>query len=343
MRVYELGKPFVMAPKAKPRRGAHAFTVRTPEPLPAERSREKWSCSVDGRDVRLSNLDKIFWPERGYTKGDLLAYYYNVRDRILPHVAGRPLVLKRLPDGIRGAHFLEKEAPAYTPEWVPRCAVEYREAREGPVVRHLLVEDTASLLFVANLGAIDFHPLISRCDDPHRPTFVLFDLDPAPPATFDDVRAVALHVRAALERLDLPCAAKTSGATGMQVSFGIDPGPTFEETRAFVRMIGSLIRRADPDRVTMESSVAKRAGKVYIDHTMNRDAQNVVSAYSARPVEAASVSMPLSWGEVERGMWPEDFSIETIYRRRAPDHFRPVVEDPVDLRPALARLDLSAR
>lgn len=293
--------------------------------------------------MRLTNLDKVFWPERGFTKGDLLAYYYNVRDRILPHVVGRPLVLKRFPDGIHGAHFLEKEAPAYTPAWVPRCAVEYREAREGPVVRHLMVENTASLLFVANLGAIDFHPLISRCDDPHRPTYVLFDLDPAPPATFDDVRAVALHVRTALDRLDLPCAAKTSGATGMQVCVGIEPGATYEETRAFVRMIGGLIRRADPDRVTMEPSVAKRTGKVYIDHTMNRDAQNVVAAYSVRPVEAASVSMPVSWREVERGVRAQDFSIETIHRRGAPDHFRPVVDEPVDLRPALDRLGISGR
>jgi bifunctional non-homologous end joining protein LigD len=323
---------------AKPRRAAGSFTVATPEPLPAVRHGDHWMLSIDGREVRLSNLDKIFWPERGYTKGDLLAYYYNARDRILPHVVGRPLVLKRVPDGIHGAHFLEKEGPTYTPDWMPRCAVSYRAAREGPVVNHLMVTDTASLLFVANLGAVDFHPLIARCDDPHLPDYVLFDLDPAEGARFDDVRAVALHVRAAVERLGLPSLVKTSGATGIQVHIPIARGPTFEQTRALSRTIARLIRRADPDRVTLEPSAAKRAGKVYIDVIMNRDAQNVVAAYSVRPVEAASISTPVTWAEVESNIEPGDFTLATIHTRLKRLRDDPFDAEPADIQPALDAL-----
>ncbi|MBI2238171.1 MAG: hypothetical protein HYU54_06565, partial [Actinobacteria bacterium] len=157
-----------------------AFTVDFPKPLPAERDGEAWWATVDGRDLRLSNLEKVFWPKEGYTKGDLVAYYYNAAPLILPHLAGRPLTMKRMPDGIEGGFFYEKTAPNHTPDWIPRCPVESEDAREG-AIGYLMAEDTAGLLFVANLGCVEFHPLHSRCETVDSPDYLFFDLDPFPP------------------------------------------------------------------------------------------------------------------------------------------------------------------
>ncbi|MGH2653033.1 MAG: non-homologous end-joining DNA ligase [Actinomycetota bacterium] len=319
------------------RRGP-AFTVETPEPLPAERDGEHWWLETDGRRLRLSNLDKVFWPEEGYTKGDLLAYYWNVADRLLPYLRDRPLTMKRMPDGVAGPHFYEKNAPSHTPEWMPRCRVESEED-DGRMGHNdfLVAGDRAGLLFVANLGAIEFHPLHSRCADIDRPDYLFFDLDPFPPATFEDVLAVARHVRAALDALGLPSYPKTSGATGMQIYVGLDPRPTYREARDFVGTVGQAIRRADPERVTMTWDVGKRRG-IFIDHNMNRRGANISAVYSVRPEPGASVSTPVTWEEVEDGeLRPQDFTIANVHERlaRVGDLFRPVLEEPVDAREAM--------
>jgi DNA ligase D-like protein (predicted ligase)/DNA ligase D-like protein (predicted polymerase)/DNA ligase D-like protein (predicted 3'-phosphoesterase) len=296
-----------------------------------------------GRRLRLSNLDKVFWPEEGYTKGDLLAYYFNVADLILPYLAGRPLTMKRMPNGITGDYFYEKNAPSHTPEWMPRCRVESEadEARLG-YNDFLMAEDLAGLLFVVNLGAIEFHPLHSRCGTIDQPDYAFFDLDPFEPATFDDVRAVARHVRAALDAIGLASYPKISGATGMQIYVPVTPGHTYEETRAFVGAIGRAILRADPDRVTMEWDVSKRTGKVFVDHNMNRLGANIASAYSVRPEPGATVSTPLTWEGVEAGASPQDFTIATVHERFAEvgDLFRGVMDEPVDLHPVFEALGL---
>ena len=293
--------------------------------------------------LRLSNLDKVFWPDEGYTKGDLVAYYFNVDELILPYLAGRPLTMKRMPNGITGDYFYEKNAPSHTPEWMPRCRVESEgdEARLG-YNDFLMAEDLAGLLFVANLGAIEFHPLHSRCGTIDQPDYAFFDLDPFEPATFEDVRAVARHVRAALDALGLTSYPKISGATGMQIYVPVTPGHTYEETRGFVGAIGRAILRADPDRVTMEWDVSKRTGKVFVDHNMNRLGANIASAYSVRPEPGATVSTPLTWEEVEAGATPQEFTIATVHERFAEvgDLFRGVLEKPVDLHPVFDALGL---
>jgi bifunctional non-homologous end joining protein LigD len=298
---------------------------------------------ADGRRLRLSNLDKVFWPREGYTKGDLLAYYYNVAPTLLPYLQGRPLTMKRMPDGVEGPHFYEKNAPSHTPDWMPRCRVESDEdeARMG-YNDFLVANDVAGLLFVANLGAIEFHPLHSRCDSIDRPDYLFFDLDPFEPATFEDVLAVARHVRAALDHLGLPSYPKTSGATGMQIYVGLDPRPTYEEVRAFVGTVGQAIRRVDPDRVTMDYQVARRRG-IFIDHNMNRRGANIAAVYSVRPEPEAPVSTPLTWEEVEAGdIRPQDFTIANIHDRLAEvgDLFAGFLDHPVDPREAFAALGL---
>ena len=320
-----------------------AFTVQMPRPLPAERDGDHWWVEAAGRRVRLSNLPKVFWPDEGYTKGDLLAYYWNAAPHLLPYLEGRPLTLKRMPNGIAGDHFYEKNAPAHTPDWVPRCLVEDDES--GKRIDYLSVADEASLLFVANLGAIEFHPLHSRCDAPGLPDYLFFDLDPFPPITFEEVRAVALHVRAALDALGLTSHPKTSGATGMQIYVGIERGPSYEQARELVGRIGRMILKADPERVTMEWDVSKRSGKVFIDHNMNRRGANIAAVYSVRPEPGATVSMPVSWDEVEAGVEPGDFTIANAHARipEADALFRPVLDEPADLRPALEAVGVPAQ
>jgi bifunctional non-homologous end joining protein LigD len=330
------------ASSRSPARSRTAFTVELPRALETERSgRDAWLTEVDGREVRLSNLDKVYWPEEGYTKGDLLNYYFNVSDLILPHLRERPLTLKRMPDGMAAGFFYEKNAPPTTPDWMPRCPVPSEDAKGG-LIDYLMVDSLAGILFVVNLGAIEFHPLHSRCGTVEQPDYLFFDLDPFPPITFDDVRAVAMHVKVALDALGLVGYPKTSGATGMQIYVPIEPGYGYDQVRELVGRIGRMINQADPDRTTMLWEVKKRSGKVFIDHNMNRLGANIAAVYSMRPEPMATVSTPVTWEEVESGIVPQDFTIRSVWDRfaRVGDLFEPVRTRPQDIRPALEALGL---
>lgn len=320
-----------------------AFTVTFPQALPAERDGEHWWMEAGGRRLRLSNLNKVFWQKEGYTKGDLIAYYYNAADLILPYLRGRPLTMKRMPDGAEGPFFYEKSAPSHTPDWMPRCPVESEDAKTG-LIDYLMVGDTAGVLFIANLGCIEFHPLHSRCDAIATPGYFFFDLDPFEPFTYEDVLIVARHVKTALDNLGLKGFPKTSGATGMQIYVPIEPRYSYAQVRELVGKIGRLIRQADPDHVTMEPRVANRSGKIYIDHNMNREGANIASAYSLRPEPGASVSTPLTWDEVDTDVTPQDFRIDNVFERfqEVGDLFRGVLEEPQDIDAALGALEVEA-
>ncbi len=316
------------------------LTVEMPSALPAERRGDAWWAEVEGRELRLSNLDKIFWPAEGYTKGDLVAYYFNVAELILPHLRDRPLTMKRMPDGIAGDFFFEKTAPTHTPEWIARCPVESEDSRDG-LIGYLMVQDLATLLFVANLGCIEMHPLHSRCGSVELPDYLFFDLDPME-ASFEAVRTVALHVRAALDALGLEGFPKTSGATGMQIYVPVEPGYSYQQVRDFVGAAGRMIEKADRERVTMAWKIERRTGKVFIDHNMNRSGANIAAAYSLRPEVGATVSTPVTWEEVEAGISPRDFRIDNACERfaRVGDLFEGVRTSPQDLTAALESLGL---
>ncbi|TMK45147.1 MAG: hypothetical protein E6G66_13195, partial [Actinobacteria bacterium] len=250
-----------------PTRTGPPFTVATPRPLPAEREGDHWILEAAGKQVKLTNLPKVYWPEQGYTKGDLLAYYFNVADAILPHLAGRTLTLKRMPDGIAGttpyprgtpSSFFERHPPKNTPDWVPRCVV---PGEGGTLAENLMAGDVASLLFVANLGCIDMHPSHARCARYDEPDWMVFDLDPMPPSGFAEAAAVGRHVRAALDSLGLKGYPKTSGATGVQIFVPVAPGHTYEQTRGVAGAIARLIVAADPDGATLEWDTTQRGGK----------------------------------------------------------------------------------
>jgi bifunctional non-homologous end joining protein LigD len=329
-----------MSPRKKKTSG-RAFTVEFPQPLPAEKRGDAWWMDAEGRELRLSNLDKVFWPDEGYTKGDLLAYYYNVAELILPHLRERPLTMKRMPDGISGPFFYEKTAPSHTPDWIPRCPVRSDESKDG-VIGYLMVNDLATLLFVANLGCIEMHPLHSRCATIETPDYLFFDLDPMG-ASFEDVLIVARHVRAALGALGLTGYPKTSGATGVQIYVPVEPGWSYDQVRDFVGTLGRTIERADRDHVTMAWQIDKRTGKVFIDHNMNRSGANISAAYSLRPEAGATVSTPLLWEEVDTGVTPQDFRIDNVWERfgKLGDLFEGVRTSPQELGPALEAVGLS--
>lgn len=312
-------------------------TVETPRPLPAEREGDHWVLEAAGRRVKLTNLPKVYWPGQGYTKGDLLAYYFNVAEAILPHLDERTLTLKRMPDGITGPSFFERHPPKATPDWVPRCTV---PTEDGSPAEHLMACDVAGLLFFANLGCIDQHPSHARCSRYDEPGWMVFDLDPMPPSGFAEAAAVARHVRAALDALGLAGYPKTSGATGLQIYVPVAAGHTYEQTRGVAGAIARLIVAADPDDATLEWDTTQRGGKVFIDYKMNRRAASLASVYSVRPEQGATVSTPVSWEELEGGASVHDFTIVTIHQRlaRAGDLFAPVLEGGQDLRPILAAL-----
>jgi bifunctional non-homologous end joining protein LigD len=311
-----------------------------PSPLPARRSGDAWRLQADGRELRLSNLNKVYWPGEGIAKGDLLAYYWNVADLILPHLRDRPLTMYRMPDGLAGEPFYEKQVPAHAPDWLPTAAVPTEE--DSRVVEFVLVQDRASLLYVANLGCIEMHPLHSRAGSLDRPDYAFFDLDPFEPYTYEDVRTVAKLIKVVLDGLGLRGYAKTSGATGMQVFVPLDGTHTHTDAREFVERVGRLVVRAYPEKATMAWPVTDRAGKIFIDHNMNRSGANIASVYSLRPRPGAPVSTPLDWEELDEDIEPGDFRIDSIWERFAEgDRFRPVLDDKQSLTQAMAALGLT--
>jgi bifunctional non-homologous end joining protein LigD len=318
-----------------------ATTVDFPVELPVTKRGEHWVARAGDRELRLSNLDKVFWPKEGYTKGDLLNYYFNISPVMLPHLDDRPLTLKRMPNGVEGDFFYEKNAPVHTPRWMPRIPVR----AEGKTINFLAVRDVAHMLWVVNLGCIEFHPLHSRGTDQEHPTYAFFDLDPFEPAGFDEVKHVASLVKVVVDRLDLRCYPKTSGATGMQIMVPLDGSHTYDEVRGFVGTVADLVHEADRSVTTLEWEVRRRSGKVFLDVNMNRQGANIAAAYSLRPEPGATASAPFEWDELD-DIDPSSFTIETMFERVAKvgDPFLPVAKGPgQSLADAIERLGAKPR
>ncbi len=265
---------------------------------------------VDDRDVHLTNLRKPYWPERGYTKGDLLRYYERMSPVLLPHLRDRPMVMKRYPHGWHGKHFFMKRAPASRPEWLRTCRVEHRS---GNVIDFPVIDDLPALLWVVNLGCIDLNPWYSRCGDVHRPDFLHFDLDPVPGAPFRAVRETALRVRELLGGLGMPVYAKTTGSKGMHLYVPIVHGPQQKQVWTFAKAFALEVERRHPELVTSIYEVAARPrGRVLVDYNQNRWGSTLASVYSVRPKLEASVSTPVTWEEVERGIELADFTLANV-------------------------------
>ncbi len=271
------------------------------------------------RELRLSNLDKPFWLEEGITKGDLIAYYRDVAEVLVPHLRDRPFTMKRYPDGWQGKHFFQKQAPSHMPEWIPRSP-QPASTREGEkkVIDYALVNDELALMWMANMGCIDLHAWSSRVDKPERPDWVMFDLDPSEGATFEDVVEVARLVKDTLDLLELESFPKTSGSRGIHVLVPIARRHTFGDTRDFASIVAGALARAHPGLVTTEWARAKRKG-VLVDANQNRPGATNAVVYSVRPRAGAPVSTPLRWDEVVSGLDPLAFTMDAVLDRVAQD------------------------
>jgi bifunctional non-homologous end joining protein LigD len=292
------------------------------------------------RELRLSNLDKPFWPEQGITKGDLIAYYRDVAEVLVPHLRNRPFTMKRYPDGWQGKHFFQKQAPSHMPEWIPRTA-QPASTREGEqkIIDYALVNDDLALMWMANMGCIDLHAWSSRIDKPERPDWVMFDLDPSEGATFEDVVEVARLVKDILDLLELESCPKTSGSRGIHVLVPVARRHSFSQVRDFASIVGNALARAHPGLVTTEWSKAKRKG-VLVDANQNRPGATNAMVYSVRPRAGAPVSTPLRWDEVKAGLDPAGFTMESVLDRVAKhgDLFEPVLAGGQSLTAALKTL-----
>ena len=271
------------------------------------------------RELRLSNLDKPFWPEEGITKGDLLAYYRDVAEVLVPHLKGRPFTMKRYPDGWKGNHFFQKQAPSHMPSWIERVPLP-ASTREGEkkIIEYALVEDQLALLWMVNMGCIDMHVWSSRVDKPERPDWVMFDLDPAEGATFEDVVTVARLVKDTLDLVELEGYPKTSGSRGIHILVPVARRHTFADARDFASIIAGALARAHPGLVTTEWSRKKRKG-VLVDANQNRPGATNASVYSVRPRAGAPVSTPLRWDEVVPQLDFTAFTMEAVLDRVARD------------------------
>jgi bifunctional non-homologous end joining protein LigD len=271
--------------------------------------------AVDDREVRLTNLRKPFWPELGITKGDLLQYYATVAPLLVPHLVDRAMVMKRYPNGAAGESFFMKRAPEPRPAWIETCSVTHGS---GNVIAFPMVQDAASLLWLVNLGCIDLNPWYARCDDVDRPDYLHFDLDPVPPATFDQVRATALVLQDALTALGMPRFVKTTGSKGLHVYVPIVRGPTQKAVWALAKQLAFALARLHPELITAEYRIAKRpAGRVLVDYNQNAWGRTLASLYSPRAKPRATVSTPITWQELMDGATIDDFRIDNIPARLA--------------------------
>ncbi len=289
-------------------------------PMPAELRR-------GSRVLKLSNLDKPFWPEERISKGDLLAYYRDIAPTLVPHLRDRPFTMKRYPDGWQGKHFFQKDAPKHMPDWIGRAPFP-ASTRDGEkrLIDHPLVNDDLALLWMVNMGCIDMNAWTSRIDRPGRPDWVIFDLDPSEGVGFPEVVEVALLVKQALDIVGLESFPKTSGSRGIHVLVPIARRHGYDETRAFAGIIAGALARAHPGLVTTEWTKSKRRG-VLLDANQNGPGRTTAAVYSVRPRPGAPVSTPLRWPEVRAGLDPSVFGFDEVRARVASDGdlFAPVL------------------
>ncbi len=303
-------------------------------PLPVEASGGQ-KVAVGGHELNLTNLSKLFWPEEGYTKFDLINYYFRVSSFVIPHLANRPLSLKRYPEGSRGAFFFQKNAPPETPAWVKRQRIYHEDSREG--VDYIICNDLSTLLYLANLACVSQNPWLSALPDIERPDIIALDLDPSDPEDFEGCIEVAHLVKEQLTRFGLVGFPKTSGATGIHIYVPLAPRYTYAQARQFAEIIAMMCREERPDLITLETAVEKRGGKLYLDYLQNVKGKTLASAYSVRARPGAPVSTPLRWEELKSGLKPADFSLGNVTGRleREGDLFQGVLTAKQDLVEAL--------
>jgi bifunctional non-homologous end joining protein LigD len=281
--------------------------------------------TIDGKTVKLTNLDKPFWREPAITKRELLQYYADVSSVLLPHLRDRAMVMKRYPNGAKGKCFFMKRVPVPHPAWIETCTIDHKS---GNVIDFPMVQDLASLLWVVNLGCIDLNQWYARCDDVDRPDYLHIDLDPGPGVKFPRVLEAALVVRDALVALGMAPLVKTTGSKGVHVYVPIVRGPLQKQVWTFAKALAQTLAEQHPKLLTSEYRIAARPkGRVLVDYNQNAWGRTLASIYSPRPTLGATVSTPVTWREIERGVAMEDFHIGNVPARvrKLGDLWKPLV------------------
>jgi bifunctional non-homologous end joining protein LigD len=307
-------------------------------PLFAPSAKEA-SVQIDGHSLKFTNLKKLYYPDEGYTKGDVLRYYDSVASLILPHLKDRPLSLKRYPNGIKDQYFFQKDSPDSFADWLRTEAIE--SDHKGSTINYVFAEDRASLLYLVNLGCIDHNPWMSRSPALDNPDFVLIDLDPQE-CPYDLIVDAALLVKRVLDRIGLAGYPKTTGGDGMHVYIPVEPIYSFDETRTFAELIARLVTREKPEMFTTPRSVSKRQrNRVYFDWVQNAKSKTIAAPYVLRAYSGAPVATPLDWAEVEHGLHPGQFNITNAPERfaRRGDLFAGVLNELQVLDDALGKLE----
>jgi len=282
------------------------------------------TLTVSGKEVHLTNLDKLFWTERRITKGQLIQYYADVAPLLLPHIADRAMVMKRYPHGAAGEFFFMKRAPTPRPAWIRTCRISHDS---GNVIDFPVIDDLPSLLWVINLGCIDLNQWYAKCDDVDRPDYLHFDLDPGT-ATWEQVLDAARIVRDALDALKMRGHAKTTGSKGIHVYVPIVRGPSQKDVWTFAKALAQELAGRHPKLLTSEYRVANRPkGRVLVDYNQNAWGRTLASVYSVRPTPFAGVSTPVTWQEIDKGVALEDFRLDNVRARlkKKGDLFKPLL------------------
>ena len=291
---------------------------------------------INGHDLKFSNLSKLYWPEDGYTKRDMFNYYYQVADFILPYLKDRPLSLNRYPGGIHGKSFYQKDVKGKAPEWADTFPY---STSDGEDKEFLVGGDEATLLWMASLGCIEMNPWFSRTAHPDNPDYCEIDLYPADQTTFEQVIQAAQEVKKVLDAIDVVSYVKTSGSTGIHIYIPLGAKYSYDQSQMFARLLVSIVHDRLPDFTSLERKIKDRDGKMYLDFLQNRPGATIACAYSLRPKPGATVSMPLHWDEVKKGLKMKDFTIENAIARikSEGDLFNGTLEEGIDMEKALEK------
>jgi bifunctional non-homologous end joining protein LigD len=293
--------------------------------------------STDDKMLKLTNLQKIYWPDDGYTKGDLIEYYKKVSRYIIPYLKDRPESLLRHPGGINGASFFQKDITQLNAKWLKTKNI-FSESNDKDI-KYLICNDEETLIYMANLGCIEINPWFSRVNNLEKPDYLVIDLDPED-IEFDKVVETALAVKEVLDKAGAECYCKTSGATGLHIFVPLGAKYDYDSSREFAHIISKLANAKVPAITSLERSPTKRKKKVYLDYLQNRKGQTLAAPYSVRPRPGAPVSTPLDWSEVKEGLNPADFNMKNIFSRlkQKGDIFKKVLSAGIDIKKCINNL-----
>lgn len=296
------------------------------------------TIKVNGHSLKLTNQNKLYWPEENITKGQLIEYYSSISNYILPYLKDRPQSLKRNPNGISDKGFYHKDAGDAAPEWVKNIELYSDSAKKN--INYIICNNKATLLYLNNLGCIEINPWNSRIKKLDYPDYMIMDIDPSEKNSFDQVIDTALVIKETLDRAKVKCFCKTSGATGMHIYVPLHAAYDYDQVRSFAEVIALITQEQLPKSTTVERALNKRQGRIYIDYLQNSRGQTLSSVYSVRPVPGASVSAPLLWKEVKSGLHPSDFNIYNMPARlnKMGDLFIGAIKEKVNLVQALKYL-----